>query len=343
MSPNMSPEIANDQIITQEERDLHLDEDSVFATTTKYCIISFCSSKSRQKISDQNKVALKVRGAFSSVDEAVAHVKLLPRTLDAYVMEMYKWTLIGNVVEGMNVEDHLTDMIRAHKQANVEAKAEFETRKKTVQEKGLEAYDEAHESNAASYEDVTEAGDGAEPDAKIQKKHKEPLLTDIKPVSADSTSDDSTMSLHDIDSIRSGDFQFCVISIVERDPTRQRLQTPEGCIGIKVRGAFATRKECEEHIEKLGQLDTENDMYVVDMYKFLMLPPDKDNIETKYREEYLQDLFSTYKESQETARAHLKDAEAKQMKKAMETPVHPTEIKAMGGASTSDPIPYNKT
>jgi hypothetical protein len=326
----MSPEI-----VTQEERDLHLDEDSVFATDAKYCIISFCSSKSRQKISDPNKVALKVRGAFSSVDEAVAHVKLLPRTLDAYVMEMYKWTLIGNVAEGMNVEDHLVDMIRAHKQANADAKSEFENRKRTVQEKGLEAYDEAHESNVAAYEDVTDADDG--------KKNKEPLLTDIKPIDANSTtSDGNAMSLHDIDSIRSGDFQFCVISIVERDPTRQRLETPEGCIGVKVRGAFATRKECEEHIEKLGQLDTENDMYVVDMYKFLMLPPDKDNIETKYREEYLQDLFSTYKESQETAHAHLKDVETKQMKKAMETPVHPTEIKAMGGASTSDPIPYNK-
>jgi hypothetical protein len=252
----------------------------------------------------------------------MAHVKLLSRDLDAYIMEMYKWTLLGNVEQGMDTEDHLVDMIKCHKKKNADAREEFKKRKEIVQKEGLEAYNDEALKDAA---DDTAATD----------KGKDPIM-DIKPISAE---DDTPgqISMHDIDAIRSGDLQFAVISIVERDPDQQSLSTPRGCVGVKIRGAFATKKECEDHIEKLGKLDTEFDMYIVDLYKFLMLPPDSEKIDTRYREEYLQELFTTYQQSQQEAKAHLKEREAREMQQALETPVHPAEIKAIDevGPSTS--------
>lgn len=302
------------------EKDIHLDEDQCFANQTKYAVISFCSSKSRQRIKDEDSIALKIRGCFNTTEEAMAHVKLLSRDLDAYIMEMYKWTLLGNVEQGMDTEDHLVDMIKCHKKKNADAREEFKKRKEIVQKEGLEAYNDEALKDAAEDTAATDKG-------------KDPIM-DIKPISAE---DDTPgqISMHDIDAIRSGDLQFAVISIVERDPDQQSLSTPRGCVGVKIRGAFATKKECEDHIEKLGKLDTEFDMYIVDLYKFLMLPPDSEKIDTRYREEYLQELFTTYQQSQQEAKAHLKEREAREMQQALETPVHPAEIKAIDEAGPS--------
>ena len=72
--------------------------------------------------------------------------------------------------------------------------------------------------------------------------------------------------------------------------------------GIKIRGAFATRDEAANHAKRLQKEDPTFDIYVVDMYKWLLIPPDPTKIEdVHYTNEKLQEIMSGYKENQSQA------------------------------------------
>jgi len=72
--------------------------------------------------------------------------------------------------------------------------------------------------------------------------------------------------------------------------------------GIKIRGAFNTREEAASHAKRLQKEDSTFDIYVVDMYKWLLIPPDPAAIDdVHYTNEKLQELMSGYKENQQMA------------------------------------------
>jgi hypothetical protein len=72
--------------------------------------------------------------------------------------------------------------------------------------------------------------------------------------------------------------------------------------GIKIRGAFATRDEAANHAKRLQREDPTFDIYVVDMYKWLLIPPDPTKIEdVHYTNEKLEEIMSGYKENQAQA------------------------------------------
>lgn len=72
--------------------------------------------------------------------------------------------------------------------------------------------------------------------------------------------------------------------------------------GIKIRGCFATRDEAAAHAKKLQADDATFDIYVADMYKFLLIPPDPAEIEdSHYAEEKLEELMTGYRENQRAA------------------------------------------
>ena len=72
--------------------------------------------------------------------------------------------------------------------------------------------------------------------------------------------------------------------------------------GIKIRSAFATRDEAANHAKRLQKEDPTFDIYVVDMYKWLLIPPDPSKIEdVHYTNEKLQEIMSGYKENQAQA------------------------------------------
>tara|TARA_B000000475_G_scaffold268541_1_gene261170 strand:+ start:346 stop:981 length:636 start_codon:yes stop_codon:yes gene_type:complete len=72
--------------------------------------------------------------------------------------------------------------------------------------------------------------------------------------------------------------------------------------GIKIRGAFNTRDEAASHAKRLQKEDATFDIYVVDMYKWLLIPPDPAKIEdAHYTNEKLEELMSGYKENQAQA------------------------------------------
>ena len=72
---------------------------------------------------------------------------------------------------------------------------------------------------------------------------------------------------------------------------------------IKIRGAFGTKSEAEEHAKELQGMDNSVDIYVVNMYEWLLLPPppvsEMDNV--KYTDERLQAIMDGYKENQKHA------------------------------------------
>jgi hypothetical protein len=72
--------------------------------------------------------------------------------------------------------------------------------------------------------------------------------------------------------------------------------------GIKIRGAFNSREEAASHAKRLQKEDGTFDIYVVDMYKWLLIPPDPAAIEdTHYTNEKLEELMTGYKENQSMA------------------------------------------
>jgi len=72
--------------------------------------------------------------------------------------------------------------------------------------------------------------------------------------------------------------------------------------GIKLRGAFATRDEAANHAKRLQKEDATFDIYVVDMYKWLLIPPDPTKIEdVHYTNEKLEEIMTGYKENQSQA------------------------------------------
>lgn len=72
--------------------------------------------------------------------------------------------------------------------------------------------------------------------------------------------------------------------------------------GIKIRGAFATRDEAANHAKRLQKEDPTFDIYVVDLYKWLLIPPDPMKIdEVHYNNEKLEEIMSGYKENQAQA------------------------------------------
>ena len=72
--------------------------------------------------------------------------------------------------------------------------------------------------------------------------------------------------------------------------------------GIKIRGAFANRDEAAHHAKRLQKEDPTFVIYVVDMNKWLLIPPDPSAIDdVHYTNEKLEEIMTGYKENQSQA------------------------------------------
>tara|TARA_B000000557_G_scaffold210764_1_gene176673 strand:+ start:445 stop:1227 length:783 start_codon:yes stop_codon:yes gene_type:complete len=102
--------------------------------------------------------------------------------------------------------------------------------------------------------------------------------------------------------------------------------------GIKIRGAFNSRDEAAAHAKRLQKEDATFDIYVVDMYKWLLIPPDNLKIEdAHYADEKLEELMTGYRENQAQAAAMF--AERKRDMMAVKAPSTDTYFK--GGDENS--------
>ena len=90
---------------------------------------------------------------------------------------------------------------------------------------------------------------------------------------------------------------YACLSIVGPDAPQKNDK-----FGIKIRGALANRDEAANHAKRLQKEDPTFDIYVVDMYKWLLIPPDSAKIEdVHYTNEKLEEIMSGYKENQAQA------------------------------------------
>lgn len=87
---------------------------------------------------------------------------------------------------------------------------------------------------------------------------------------------------------------FAIISIVEsQDKTK---------CALKLKGCFNTEEKAKEKIKKIHDEDKRYNLYVVDMYKWLLLPPDIENIgDQEYQEGMLNDIIKGHAEQTENA------------------------------------------
>jgi hypothetical protein len=92
---------------------------------------------------------------------------------------------------------------------------------------------------------------------------------------------------------------FACVSFVGPDLPQKNEQ-----LGMKIRGCFPTRDEAGAHAKRLQKDDALVDIYVVDMYKWLLIPPKRDEIEdVHYQNDKLEEIMVNYRKSQSAAAA----------------------------------------
>jgi Family of unknown function (DUF5832) len=92
---------------------------------------------------------------------------------------------------------------------------------------------------------------------------------------------------------------FACISFVGPDLPQKNEK-----LGLKIRGCFSNRDEAANHAKRLQKEDALVDIYVVDMYKWLLIPPTREDIEdVHYQNDKLEEIMSKYRANQSAASA----------------------------------------
>ena len=86
---------------------------------------------------------------------------------------------------------------------------------------------------------------------------------------------------------------YALISIV----SPQSNQKSESCC-LKIKGVFSKLDEANEHAAMLQKLDDTFDIYVVEMYSWLLVPPDPELLEQKHVDSKLNEIIGGHRESQ---------------------------------------------
>ena len=95
---------------------------------------------------------------------------------------------------------------------------------------------------------------------------------------------------------------------------------------MKIRGVFGTREEAAAHVRKLMRIDNSFDIFLVDMYRWVPVPPDPNAIEDQeYNEKFLNDLIKGYKESQLAAKQHFAERKRAVMEEGLDATLAPEE------------------
>ena len=127
----------------------------------------------------------------------------------------------------------------------------------------------------------------------------------------------------DVDSLETSGQKFALISIVSKTSNQK---TDNDKIGLKIRGCFATRDEANAHAVKLHKIDPTFDIFCVDMYSWLLCPPDTDKIgDEHYSEKYLNDMVKGYKETQLDAKQHFAERKANILRDGLDAHLEPHE------------------
>jgi Family of unknown function (DUF5832) len=109
---------------------------------------------------------------------------------------------------------------------------------------------------------------------------------------------------------------FACISFVGPDLPQKNEK-----LGMKIRGCFASREEASSHAKRLQKEDALVDIYVVDMYKWLLIPPDRSQIDdVHYQNEKLEEIMTKYRQNQAAAATMFEKRKRDMMAKPQDGP-----------------------
>ena len=95
---------------------------------------------------------------------------------------------------------------------------------------------------------------------------------------------------------------YALISVV----SPQGSQKSEN-ICLKIKGVFNTLEDANKHAEMLQKIDSTFDIYVVEMYSWLLVPPDPTLIEQKHVDSKLNEIIGGHRESQLKAKMYFEE------------------------------------
>jgi len=136
------------------------------------------------------------------------------------------------------------------------------------------------------------------------------------------TTMDTNVDYLDEDTIVPNGQRFALVSFVGPEQ-RQKNET----LGMKIRGCFATQEEAASHVKKLQAFDGSCDIFMLEVGKWVPIPPAVGDIEdVQYQEKYLQDLMKGYRESQLKAKEVFQDRAEAVKKEGLDKHLLPEEI-----------------
>jgi hypothetical protein len=95
-----------------------------------------------------------------------------------------------------------------------------------------------------------------------------------------------------------GQLYACVSFVGPEQPQKNEL------LGMKIRGCFPDKESAAAHAKRLQKEDATFDIYVVDMYKWLLIPPVNEAIEdVHYANQKLEEIMTKYRENSREASA----------------------------------------
>jgi uncharacterized protein YutD len=92
---------------------------------------------------------------------------------------------------------------------------------------------------------------------------------------------------------------YALISIVSPE-TNQKYDH----VCLKIKGVFKTLEDANKHAAMLQKIDSVFDIYVVEMYSWLLVPPDPELLEQKHVDNKLNEIIGCHRESQLKAKAY---------------------------------------
>lgn len=103
--------------------------------------------------------------------------------------------------------------------------------------------------------------------------------------------------------------KYGLISVV----SPQSKQKNDLC-GVKIRGVFGTIEEAQSWAQKLQKIDQMFNIYVIELYKWLPIPPNDDEIDNhQFMEHKLNEIVKGHKEQQILAKQHFEERKMEQL------------------------------
>lgn len=112
------------------------------------------------------------------------------------------------------------------------------------------------------------------------------------------------------DSIRVPGQEYAIISVIS-PKSRQKADH----LAVKIKGVFSNIDEAKKHAAKLQKIDDTFDLFVVEMYSWLLLPPETEKIgEKHYADEKLEELITEHDKEMDEAKANFEKHRREQKK-----------------------------